>query len=348
MVSETTFQPTEWDGTKHGTSLPQEDWAKILEWNQDLPLPTPSCVHDLIDQHVRIQPQALAVHAWDGALSYGELHELASRLGRYLVSIGVDTEMFVPLCFEKSVWAVVSMLAVLKAGAASVFLDPSHPTERKRHIAHEVGARLVLSSRNAKPEAEITAPILQVDRAFVATIREDSLPKLPQVQPNSAAVALFTSGSTGKPKGIVQQHSTAAFSAQNCARLFDISSDSRVLQWAAYCFDMSVIDILMTLVAGACLCIPSEQERMNDLVNVITSMKITVAAMTPSVAKTLKSVHLPELKTLVFGGESVSREHLEGWSNTLRIINAYGPAEGSASKDKVRAVRLSLILSRCV
>lgn len=94
---------------------------------------------------------------------------------------------------------------------------------------------------------------------------------------------------------------------------------------------MSVIDMLMTLVAGGCICIPSEHDRMNNLAEVIRSMDIDCCCLTPSVANTLKGEKLPSLRTLVLGGEAVRRDHLEGWADmkNLQLINAYGPAEGS-------------------
>ena len=320
-----------YDGPEKPHGLSQEDWGRISEWNRALPDPVPSCVHDLIEQQRHVRPQAPAVHGWDGDLSYGELADLSDRLGRHLVKLGVCKEVFVPLHFEKSIWAVVSMLAVLKAGAACVFLEPSHPTKRKRIIVQKLKACLLLTSSRTCPEEGITTSVLQIDKSFIESIESDLLPVLPEVCPNDAAVCLFTSGSTGKPKGIVQEHRTAAFSAQNCARIFGISTDSRVFQWAAYCFDMSVIDMLMTLGAGACLCVPSEKDRMDRLASSIVSMRVNIAAITPSVAKILKAVQMRDLQTLIFGGEAVSREHLEGWPQALRIINAYGPAEGSES-----------------
>lgn len=274
MVSEADAKPAGSGSCESHFGITQKHWEKILEWNRELPVAPSTCVHELIERHVCNQPQDLAIHAWDGKLSYGDMGAVSDRLGRLLVKMGVEREMFVLLCFEKSVWAVVAMLAILKAGAACVFLDPSHPLERKQFISHEVGAGILLTSAHACPQGEIAKLTLLVNKSFVESIDTCSLPALPKACPDDAAICLFTSGSTGKPKGIVQEHRTAAFSATNCAEVFKITNGCRVLQWAAYCFDMSFIDILMTLVAGACLCIPSENDRMDRLAKSMASMKV--------------------------------------------------------------------------
>ena len=315
--------------------LSWEDWEKVQAWNQSPSWPTPTCAHDLFNDQVRLRQNFLAIHACDGDLTYGELGRWTSNLGRYLVSRQIGRETFVLLCFEKSLWAVVAMLAVLKAGAACVFLDPSHPAERNHIIANEVGTSFLLTSSSTRFGGLRELSIIEIDEGFLRRLDLESLPKLPIVRPEDAAIGLFTSGSTGKPKGIIQQHSTAAFSAQNCAQIFGISPGSRVMQWAAYCFDMSVIDMLMTLCAGACLCVPSEEDRMDRLTEAMISMEVEIAAMTPSVAQVLKNKALPNLRTLVFGGEAIARDHLEGWPSAIRIINAYGPAEGSESKNQL-------------
>ncbi len=314
-------------------SIPARDLLKLKQWNGVVPQPTPRCIHRLVEEQNRRYPNASAVKSWDGSLTYQRLDELSSRLAHYLRSLGASTEEFVPLCFEKSVWAVVSMMAVLKAGAAFTFIDPSHPYDRIQSMLQDTNASILLISPSVSPafttQEKALKHIVEVTRSFIDTIEVAPHSSLPVVQPNHAAVALFTSGSTGKPKGIIQEHSTAAFSAQTCAKTFGIGPGSRVLQWAAYCFDMSVIDMLMTLVGGGCICIPSEEMRMNSLESAMREMNVDCAAMTPSTAQMLKSAILPNLRTLVLGGEAVSREHLKGWPQQVRIINGYGPGEAS-------------------
>ncbi|KAL8781964.1 MAG: hypothetical protein Q9213_005772 [Squamulea squamosa] len=320
-------------GERTTDPISEEDLQKLIRWNAEPLYPKPHCVHDLIDeQHLR-DPRAIAVDSWDGELSYEGLDAHSSRLAVHLVELGVTAEQIVPLCFQKSMWAVVSMLAVLKAGAAFTFIEPSHPIERTRHVLQDVRASVLLCSASVssllKGRFETLNHTIEVTHTFVHCIDISPSLLLSVSQPDHAAVVLFTSGSTGTPKGIVQEHHTAALSAQTCARIFGIRPRTRVLQWASYSFDMSIIDMLMTLVSGGCICIPSEHMRLNDLERAVREMRIECVAMTPSTAQILKRTQLPDLRTLVFGGEAVHRKHLEGWQRDLQIINGYGPGEAS-------------------
>ncbi|KUJ11332.1 acetyl-CoA synthetase-like protein, partial [Mollisia scopiformis] len=119
---------------------------KILEWYPTVPPAVDTLVHILIQKQAAWLPQSQAVCSWDGDLSYAELDDLSSRLAAYLAAQGVGSETIVPLCFEKSVWAIVSVLAVLKAGGVFLLLDPSQPIARLKSIVGQTGANFALSS----------------------------------------------------------------------------------------------------------------------------------------------------------------------------------------------------------
>ncbi|KAG9375633.1 hypothetical protein A1F94_013771 [Pyrenophora tritici-repentis] len=127
-------------------TLTPEDRQQLWKWNGEVPPVVERCVHELFVEQARARPDAAAICAWDGEMKYGELDELSSRLAGYLVGLGVGPEAIVPLCFEKSMWTVVAMLAVLKAGGAFAPLDPEHPASRHEEIFRQTGARVVLAS----------------------------------------------------------------------------------------------------------------------------------------------------------------------------------------------------------
>lgn len=104
----------------------------------------------------------------------------------------------------------------------------------------------------------------------------------------------------------------------------------RVLQFASYSFDVSIVDIVDTLIHGACLCIPSEHDRRHNIVGAMNAMQVTWADLTPSFAATLSPQDVPTLRTLVLAGEEVQQAHIELWAGKVRLINCYGPAESSA------------------
>ena len=155
-------------------------------------------------------------------------------------------------------------------------------------------------------------------------------PVEPQVvRPNNAAFIIYTSGSTGTPKGVVIEHQSMATSLLTQIQMFGITPETRAFQFSHFTFDASVHDIFTTLLAGGCVCLPSEEERMNDLAGAIRRMSVNYAFLTPAVLGTLRPGDVPEVRTVGVGGEAVRSEHVGEWLGKARIINAYGPAECS-------------------
>lgn len=285
-------------------------------------------MHKIFSQCSAENPEALAVSAWDGELTYQELECLSSNLAAQMTGQGVRMETFVALCMEKSKWTIVAILAVLKTGGAYVLLDPSWPLSRMQTICEDLHVRLVLSS----PELSQTAQNLMAQMVVVsedAAVLPDSHVSrpLPTSDPRNALYAVFTSGSTGKPKGIVVEHGAFCSRAMTTGRSLGIERDSRVLQFAGYAFDVVNRDILFTLMLGACVCVPAETDRVNRLEGFMTDHHVSWASITPSVADLLDPAKVPDLKTLVLVGEAMSAVTLATWANRVQLINGYGPAE---------------------
>ncbi|PLN86733.1 hypothetical protein BDW42DRAFT_56630 [Aspergillus taichungensis] len=134
------------------------DHEALALWNHRMPERSDACVHHWIADRCAAQPDQLAISSWDGDVTYGELNTLSSQLARVLVSFGVGPEVIVPLCFEKSKWAVVSILGTIKAGGAFVLLDPSHPTNRLKQIIEDVGGSIVISSPTQQDRMKALVP----------------------------------------------------------------------------------------------------------------------------------------------------------------------------------------------
>ncbi|QPH04348.1 putative secondary metabolism biosynthetic enzyme [Epichloe festucae Fl1] len=304
------------------------DLEAIWTWNSDVPVPVRRCVHDLIAQKSQIQPDAPAVCAWDGDLSYLELDQYATALAVELVSSGVQTDVLVPLCFEKSKWAVIAMLGVLKAGGGVVLLDPSLPEQRLGSMVKQTGAEILLSSAaNMELSTRLCKSVFEVGPG-ITKITEHASPPHPNTQsPSTAMFAVFTSGSTGSPKGVVLTHENFCSSVEYQLELLSFTSESRVFDFASYAFDIAIHNAFATLVAGGCLCVPSEKDRKENLAKVMRDMRATIVDLTPTVAGLLDPETLPDLKTIIFAGEAVTVEDCTPWWGKAQVINAYGPAE---------------------
>ncbi|KAI8181137.1 Nonribosomal peptide synthase atnA [Colletotrichum sp. SAR 10_86] len=291
-----------------------EDIKQIQAWNQKRPCATEACVHQLFETQAQIQPNAQAIFSWDGHLSFSELDKKASQLARVLVDLGVGPESKVVYCFEKSLYTVVSMLAILKAGGAMVPLDPAYPLERKSFIVQNVAAKVVVvSSSQADSFSGLDTPVVTVNRALFENMDKLHVQAFSsaEVQPHHAATVLFTSGTNAQSAGM------------------QMFKGSRILQFSAHVFDVSVIEIVNALVLGACICIPSDEDRLNNLAGFVTESQADWAFFTPSFARTLDPGDLPSLKTVCMGGEAMTVDNIETWASRVQLINAYGPCEGS-------------------
>lgn len=311
-------------------TISPQDVQELWKWNACVPQAVESCVHHIIEKMMVEYPSAPAICSHDGNLTYSDLSNLSSRLANHLIEKGVEVESKVPILFEKSKWAVVAMLGIIKAGGAFVPLDPSHPKQRLKSICHQVDAKVLLCSAD---NAHLCAALLPegisvvIDSSELARLMNNSKAPSVDVRPSNALYLIFTSGTTGSPKGAVLEHRAYCSSARDHAKALSITRSSRFLQFASYSFDTSVEDILTTLLVGGCICIPSEDERRRDIVGAISRMNVTLADLTPSYVSHIAPSDVPSVKTLIMGGEPLTQKVIKTWANMLQLINAYGTTE---------------------
>ncbi|KAI9367631.1 hypothetical protein BJX61DRAFT_547301 [Aspergillus egyptiacus] len=307
--------------------LSKEEAAQLLEFNGEIPKAKEALVHELVSRHVMTNPAAPAVCSWDGDLSREELDRLAEKLANHLVSLGVGPESMVALCLEKSKWALVANLAVLKAGGAVVPIR-ADPIQRVQAILQQTGITIILASKTYVPVLEPLAPsVIGLDNELINSLPSHSGPLISKVSPSNSAFVIFTSGSTGTPKGVVLEHGAMSTSMQAHGTKFGMNPETRAFNFAHFTFDISLHDIITTLQFGGCVCFPSEQERVDNMAGAMRRMGVNYSFLPPRVIHTIKPSDVPELKTLVVGGEAVQAEHLEPWLGGVRVFNAYGPAE---------------------
>ncbi|KAL2864993.1 uncharacterized protein BJX67DRAFT_359578 [Aspergillus lucknowensis] len=309
------------------------DLQQATKWNCNTPDIADTCVHHIIEEHGRIRPDAPAIHGWDGSLTYRQLNLAANRLAHYLVDqYSVKLNDLIHVYFEKSMWFFVAILAINKAGAAWVPLDPTHPKQRHEQVVRQTRARLALTSpANAAACASLVAQIIQVTPELDASLSQNSSsglsPPAVGVSPRHASYVLFTSGSTGVPKGLVMEHRSVSTAVIDIGKRVKITPEARMLQFASYVFDACIGEILVTLAAGACVCVPSDDIRMNSVNEFVREFEITWAILTPSFIKTLQPEEVPSFKAVILVGEAVGRDILDTWFGKVRLLNGWGPAE---------------------
>ncbi len=308
--------------------LTKQDARRIFEWNAHTPFDIEDCLHHLLNESMSKYPDSVALLSWEGSLTYSELDRLSSRLAHHLLkTFDIGCDRVIPLCFEKSTWAVVAMLAVMKAGAAYCCLDPAHPQARRNYMIELVDATIVLCSPIHANLIQ-ACPALVVDDELVTNLPTSVTTPQSNVKPANSCVIAFTSGTTGNPKAIVHSHSSVCSGLLANAPFQNINRRSiRLFQWAAYTFDVSITETFGPLIYGGLVCIPSEEERLNNVEECMIRMDVDWAYFTPSFARFFRRYTIPSLKQLILGGEAVTIDDVRDWVGKVKVLNAYGPAE---------------------
>ncbi|RJE23318.1 non-ribosomal peptide synthetase [Aspergillus sclerotialis] len=307
------------------------DLNNIWNWNHILPPSYNFCMHEMISEQAQKFPHKEAISSWDGSLTYAQIEQYSISVALLLKDMGVELHDVLPVCFEKSKWVVVAVLGAMKAGATFVLMDPTLPLARLQNMAEQVGAKMMLISSKQRDLSKSIMPsgkhIVVEEDTFAHPSDSRATQKLAAVPPSALMYLIFTSGSTGTPKGVKISHDTYTSSAVPRAKAVGYTEKSRVLDFASYAFDVSIDSMLLTLGNGGCLCIPSDEDRLNDINEVIRKMRVNYAGLTPSVARILDPDVIASLSGLGLGGEAVSARDVAHWGKDARIIIGYGPCE---------------------
>ncbi|MDI5961143.1 non-ribosomal peptide synthetase [Streptantibioticus silvisoli] len=294
-------------------------------------------VHERIARTARRRPHAPAVTGDGADLSYGELLERADALAARLRAYGAGPERVVGICRARGADTLVALLAVLRTGACYLPLDPGHPDARIAALVEGVAPVVLLTDAARAPRLRALAPALAVLDPYApadanAPARPDGPPSEPApTRPGQLAYTLYTSGSTGRPKAVAvtQRNLTHLVDAQR--ELLGLDADDRVPQYGSLTFDLSVWEIFATWVSGAVLCVAADHERLGSaLLEFLGRQRVTKALLPPTALGTLPATApaaLPDLTTLISGGDVCPQRLGDAWAAGRRFLNAYGPTE---------------------
>ena len=312
------------------------DFNQALDWNKQQGVEEfehpHGFVNDRICERAKRAPAQEAIYSSEGSMTYSRLDCYSTILARQLCRLGVTVETIVPFCFEKSPWAIVAMLGIMKAGGAFLPIDPSHPYARRKAFMKEVNTKyLVVSPAQRSASENMARHTVEVSERLLDLSRDENPnAPTPNLSPGSASYLLFTSGSTGKPKGTLVEHGPLCSSLAAQAKAFALDESSRTFQFASYTFDASILEIFGTLMVGGTVCVPTDEERLYDTASFITQAHVNFANLTPSMARTLRAEQVPTLKKLILGGELAQQDLLQAWCGRVDLlINTYGPTEAS-------------------
>ncbi|MFF3898067.1 non-ribosomal peptide synthase/polyketide synthase [Streptomyces sp. NPDC001812] len=280
----------------------------------------------LFSARVAAAPDAPAVLFGDRVLTYAELDERTDRLAGVLAGRGIGPEQIVAVAVPRSAELVVSVLAVLKAGAAYLPVDLDYPAERVAYMLEDSRPALVITTSAAADTIPGDVPRFLVDRP------DDLVGPLAPVVPadvTSPAYVIYTSGSTGRPKGVVVTHSGAASLIAAQTERFDVGPGNRVLQFASPSFDAAFWELTMALLSGAALVVGTAEEVTPGpaLAAFAARHRVTHATLPPVVLGAASPGDFSSVSTLVVAGEATAGEMVDRWSSGRRMVNAYGPTE---------------------
>ncbi|MCK3851422.1 amino acid adenylation domain-containing protein, partial [Pseudomonas sp. W2Jun17] len=318
-----------------------EQQVMLQDWNAPACATTLHAVHRLFEAQADRQPGRQALALDDQALSYGELNRQANRLAHYLLAQGIGPHGPVGICIERSFAMVVSLLAVLKTGAAYVPLDPEYPRERLVHMLEDSGVGLVLTQSHLRGRLPLPAHVssVDIDLAPLAQCSEDNLPT--DVEPQSLAYVIYTSGSTGKPKGVAISHAALSEFVGIAADYSQLVAQDRVLQFATLNFDGFVEQLYPALTLGATVVLRGPQLWDGaELYRQIIAQGITLADLPTAYWKLFLQDCLAAgprsygaLRQIHIGGEAMPLDGPLLWQRAglshVRLLNTYGPTEAT-------------------
>ncbi len=314
--------------------LSAEERQRILvAWNATTqPYPQDAGIHTLIEQRATVAPNAEALVCGHERLSYAELNLRADRLADHLLKLGVTAETPVGLCLNRTADLPVAMLAILKSGGAYVPLDPAYPPERIAFMLRDSGARFLITHSALLPDLGNDLPdrivCLDADRDAIASASPERMDR-PSADPGRLAYILYTSGSTGTPKGVAIEHCGPIALAAWADRIYDQHDWSGVLAGTSVCFDLSIFEILVTLMRGGRVILA---ENALTPASLPAAAEITLINTVPSVITALLDEgRIPEsVRTINLAGEPlrpalVDRTYDLG--HVERVYDLYGPSE---------------------
>ncbi|MBM7127917.1 amino acid adenylation domain-containing protein [Dyella mobilis] len=316
--------------------LPPEERSSLLTtWNRtDATYPQDRCMHQLFERQVQSTPEAVAIVCGDRSLTYAQLNAQANRLAHHLIALGTQPDDRIAICVERRIPMVAGLLAVLKAGAAYVPLDPAYPSERLASILRDAQPRLLLGDARGRQALgeEALASLL----VFDPDAGQPEWMTRPDVDPDAEALGLkaghlayiiYTSGSTGVPKGVMIEHAQAVNFLHWSGDAFAPKQFAQTLFSTSINFDLSVYECFAPLAWGGTIFLAD-----NALALMQKPLEVSLINTVPSAIGALLDVEAvpPAVRTINLAGEPLKTalaEKIFANTSVMQICNLYGPSE---------------------
>ncbi|MBN8523117.1 MAG: amino acid adenylation domain-containing protein [Rickettsiales bacterium] len=333
----------------------------IVEWNRtEREYPDEKTMHQLFEEQVNQSFDSVAVIYEDHKITYGQLNERSNQLASYIREVReVKPDTLVVLCLDRSEYMLISILGVLKAGAAYVPIDPSYPDDRIRYILEDTGSKVVITNEIYKERLKglvgskvkkIAIDSQEVQAELAKQSALDISNSVTRVSAHNLAYVIYTSGTTGNPKGVMINHRGVVNRIKWMQSVYQLNKVDKVLHKTPYVFDVSVWEILWANWYGATIVFaqPRTHQDANYLIRLINKHEVTVIHFVPSMlsifgeeVKAICSANyvnieqnslLTSLRYVFCSGEELQLVQVEEFRkllNQTEIHNLYGPTESS-------------------
>ncbi|KAM3422594.1 hypothetical protein BST61_g84 [Cercospora zeina] len=320
-----------WDGPqdrklKELATISAADWDEVFKWNETLPKPTQQCLHEIFQDRARLHASRKAVEAWDQNATYEDLDMHSTQLAVQLIGCGIEPGDSVLVHCGRCCWAIICILAVMKAGACCIPLEPTRTRSSKEAIATSSKAKFMVTLKSSGDVNGLVETIIVADGNLLGD--ECEAADLPAISADQLAYVLYSSDSTGIPKGVMLEHQSIATSLVSLGTSLKWNTMTRGLQFASIDCNTSLVDIFGPLFFGGCVCIPSTDTRDTKLAAYITSKNVSQAQLTPLVLRSLSPQTCPTLKTIQLVGEPIDPKAASVWSGA-RLVNSWGVSEAA-------------------
>jgi amino acid adenylation domain-containing protein len=328
----------------------EEKQEVLLTFNTtETPYPNKESIVSLFEQQVASTPDQIALVVEEKYFTYRELDHRSNQLAHYLnTNYKVEKEAFIGVQLDANEWAIISLLGILKAGAAYVPIDTGYPSSRKAHIIKDTALHLLITETTYLFDLDFyEGDVLAIDVELEEDLPISAVENKPEAE--HLAYVMYTSGSQGQPKGVMIEH-RSVLSLVKAANYFQFSEEDNLLATGSFSFDASTFEYWGPLLNGASLVLSSRESLLKPerLKETIRKNKVNVMWFTAGWFNQLVDVDssvFEELRTILVGGDKLSSSHiakLQEQYEEINIINGYGPTENTTFSLTYPLPRISL------
>lgn len=319
--------------------LGEVEQRRLLGFNNtQMEYPDQQCVHQLFEAQVQRTPDNIAAAFGNQLLTYQELNAKANQLAHYLQTQKVQPENLVAVCLERSLELIVAILAILKAGAAYLPLDPVYPQQRLADMLSDSRTLLLLTQHSLAPTfSQFKGTLLELDKDWSGTIASlNSNNPTSKVKPENLAYTIYTSGSTGKPKGVTIAHRNLVNYLSWCLQVYPVTTGCGSPLHSSISFDATITSLFTPLLCGKKVVLLPEHQEIEALQEILCAERnFSLIKITPAhldlLNQLLSEAEIAgQTQSLIVGGEALLGKTLRPWRQSApatRIINEYGPSE---------------------